>query len=402
MRVVKSTLALAMGTFAATAAIAADPEYTLPAWAGIYEPSGEDERGIWRETDEIERRIRDSDLVIRDEALHGYVHGVLCRTVGEDRCRNVRTYVVRSPSFNAGMYPNGAMLVNSGLLLRLRNEAELAAILGHEFGHFEQRHTVEGFKDRRSGSDLLAWAAVLGAMASAYGGSYSQSDYRDLQLIVYGGQARYKRQQESDSDLLGFAYLARAGYRPAAAADVWRAVMNEHDRSAEGRNRRSRRYDNVAFFASHPTNLDRADYLAAMANRVPGGEYQGAQAYRDAVDPWIPMFLQDQLALNDFGGSDYVISRLSGGETPSPFLQFARAELLRQRGHPRDLEDALPLYRDALTRDPDLVEAWRGMGLTLMRKGSSDEGRSALVNFLDRSPDAPDAPMLHAMVGSGQ
>ena len=47
------------------------------------------------------------------------------------------------PQFNAMMAPNGMMLVWSGLLLRVENEAQLAAILGHELGHYLERHSVE-------------------------------------------------------------------------------------------------------------------------------------------------------------------------------------------------------------------------------------------------------------------
>ncbi|MGQ3178778.1 MAG: M48 family metallopeptidase, partial [Blastomonas fulva] len=75
---------------------------------------GVDEIGLWREMDEDERVLAQSDLVIRDEALTGYVRKVLCDTVGADRCGAVRIYVLRQPEFNASMAPNGTMQVFSG------------------------------------------------------------------------------------------------------------------------------------------------------------------------------------------------------------------------------------------------------------------------------------------------
>jgi len=133
----------------------------LPTYSQAYAPTTVDERGAWMEADEDERRLRESPSVIRDLALNAYVRGVLCRTVGDDRCRSVRIYIERVPAFNASMAPNGTMIVWSGLLLRVRNEAELGAILGHEFGHFELRHSVLGFRNQRSGTDLMAWASIL-------------------------------------------------------------------------------------------------------------------------------------------------------------------------------------------------------------------------------------------------
>lgn len=379
-------------------ALAAD-EFVLPSWAGAYQPQGEDERGLWREADELERAMLDSELVIRDPALNGFVRGVLCRTIGEERCGSVRAYVTRSPSFNAGMYPNGMMMVNSGLLLRVRSEAELASVLGHEFAHFERRHTLQGFRNRRTGSDLAAWAAVASAVAIGMGSPTAGYDYNDLRLNIYGGIMRFQRGQETDADVLGFAYMASAGYRPSAASEVWRAVMNENDQSAEGRKRRSGRYDNVSFFASHPTNLDRADYLSQLANRVPGGDFEGVASYRAALAPWIGVFLDEQLKLNDFGGTDYIITRLAGGEELTPDLLYARAELFRGRGHPRDLQNAIPLYRQAIAGDQALTSAWRGLGLSLLRTGQTPEGKAALSTFLEHQPDAGDAPMLRSMIG---
>ena len=106
---------------------------TLPPFESNYQPNDIDEKGLWMLADEDERGLRDSKLVIHDVALNTYLHGVLCRTVGTDRCGSVRIYVERVPAFNASMAPNGTLRIWTGLLLRIRSEAELAAVLGHEF-----------------------------------------------------------------------------------------------------------------------------------------------------------------------------------------------------------------------------------------------------------------------------
>ena len=128
----------------------------LPTYSAAYQPQSVDERGLWMEMDEAERAMRDSNAVINDPKLVQYVREVVCRTVGEDRCRTVRVYIVRDASFNASMAPNGMMLVHTGLLLRSRDEAELASVLGHEFAHFELRHSLMGFKQRRTAGDIFA------------------------------------------------------------------------------------------------------------------------------------------------------------------------------------------------------------------------------------------------------
>lgn len=371
----------------------------VPPYEGAYQPSNVDERGLWMLDDESERITRDSQLVIRDEALNTYVRSVFCRTVGYERCQSVRLYILRVPHFNASMSPNGTMRIYSGLLLRMRNEAELASVLGHEFAHFELRHSLEDFRRRRSASDFLAWTAVIGMAAATYGGAGASTSYGDLRVSVYGALASYDRDQERNADILGLSYIAKAGYRPTASSDVWRSLMNEADATAAARKLRSKRYSSTPFFSSHPTELERADYLAALANRVPGGEYEGRKAYHEGLGSWLDAFLTDQIKLNDFGGSDYMLQRLGAEEWTSPLLQ-ARGELYRLRGNPRDLPHAVDFYRQALAMKEDLPQSQRGLGLSLMRLGQVTDAKTALNKYLEMQPNADDAEMIRTLLAA--
>ncbi|MGS1017577.1 M48 family metalloprotease [Allosphingosinicella humi] len=367
-----------------------------PPFAGIYQPQGVDEIGLWREDDESERALANSPVVIRDEALNAYVRGVLCETVGLDRCNSVRTYILRVPVFNATMSPNGTMRIFSGLLLRTRSEAELAALLGHEFGHFEKRHTLDGFKAHRTGTDLLSWAAVLTSMS---GGRQSYASFNDLRLSVYGGLARFGRDQEREADLLGIGYLNGGPLRPHSASRVWRNLILEAEASAAARGLRKPDFDHISFFASHPPDGERADYLYALAAPDGEGREDGADRYAAALAPWLTAFLDDQIALNDFGGSEFIINRLAeSGWTAD--LWRARGDLFRGRGHRRDLMNAADFYGKAVALNPDLAEAHRGLGLSLIKTGRATEGRAALERYLKLKPDASDAAMIGMTIAS--
>jgi Zn-dependent protease with chaperone function len=309
-----------------------------PPYAGAYQPRGVDEVGLWHEMDEQERRLTASNLVINDEKLTAYVKKVLCDTVGADRCNAVRIYVMREPTFNASMAANGTMRVLSGLFLRVHDEAELGAVLGHEFGHFEGRHTLEHFRSARQGSDLLAWVGVLASMAPTY--SVRQS-YQSLQLSVYGDLYRFGRNQEREADALGVGYLNASQLPPQAASSVWRNVMAELEVSAQVKGLKKPNFQSIAFTASHPPEAERAATLANLARSDASGRDGGAERYRAALAPWLPLFLEDQIKLNDFGASDYLIQSLAEQGWSAP-LWFARGELYRGRGAPRDLVQAAP------------------------------------------------------------
>jgi hypothetical protein len=367
-----------------------------PPYAGVYQPQGVDEIGIWRQDDESETQLTNSPIVIRDEALTSYVKGVLCSAVGSDRCNSVRVYVVREPSFNATMSPNGTMRVYSGLLLRVRNEAELAAILGHEFGHFERRHTLERFKAWRRGTDLLSWAAVL---ASFNNSPTAQRSFSDLELSVYGSLLRFSRDNEREADLVGLGYLNTSKLRPQAAARVWQNLMSETEASALAKGLKRPKFDRVAYFASHPPEGERAAYLSALAVPEGADREDGADRYRAALARWTPIFLKDQIGLNDFGGSEYLIQSLAA-DGWSPGLWFSRGELYRARGSQRDLVHAADFYSQAISLDANHADAHRGLGLSLIKTGRRTEGRAALVRYLALKPEADDRPMIEQTIES--
>jgi predicted Zn-dependent protease len=286
------------------------------------------------------------------------------------------------------------MRVFSGLFLRVRNEAELGAVLGHEFGHFESRHTLNAFKARRSSSDLLAWSALLTSMSTSY--SVHRS-FQDLQLAVYGSLFRHSRDQEREADLLGLSYLNGSQLRPQGAEAVWRTIMAEGESSARARGLKKPNYKAIAFTASHPPEGERASYLSRLADPAGADRDDGSVRYREALSPWLPMLLEDQVKLNDFGASDFLIENLAeGGWTAE--LWFARGELYRMRGSPRDFANAVTFYENAIKADPAHAMARRGLGLSLIKAGRSTEGQAALTEYLSMKPDASDAKMIKLLL----
>ena len=370
-------------------------EVLPPPYEGAYQPQGVDEIGLWREDDEDERKLAASPLVIRDEKAH-----ILCKegavrdSGAKDRCNTVRVYIIREPTFNASMSPNGTLRVFTGLFPRLRNEAELGAVLGHEFGHFESRHSLKAFRSQRSGSDLLAWSALLASASPRYSGI---RNYQNLQLSVYGSLYRHSRDQEREADRLGIAYLNKSHLRPQAAASMWRTIMGEAEASTNARGLKKPNFKAIAFTASHPPDGERAEYLDELA--APDGidREDGAARYREALEAWMPMFLDDQIKLNDFGGSDYLIQNLAETGWTAP-LWYERGELYRTRGSQRDFVNAAQFYQSAIAIDQTLANAYRGLGLALTKTGHTTEGQAALARYLQLSPDSSDAKMIKLMV----
>lgn len=372
--------------------LAAKSPSPLPAYTAAYEPTTVDERGLWGEADEEERKLRDSPLVVRDEAVNAYVRRVFCTTVGEERCKPVRIYIVEVPRLNAMMAPNGMMIVWSGLLLRTRNEAELGAVLGHEFAHFELRHGLAAFKRQRNVSDALSWIGVAGGLAGV--------NTFGLQWALIGSFFRFNRDQERQADELGLKYLAASPYPANAMPQLWTHVMAEDDATKVARGRKPRQRYSAGFFDTHPTELNRAVTLTALAAKYGDSGDAAPGGHRAGIAPVLPMMLADQIKLNDFGGTDYLLGQLANGSGWTSDLLFARAELYRARGNPRDLVTAAGFYGDAIRAGSTVPEARRGLGLSLLRSGQVTDGKAALAQYLQLKPDAADAKAIQALLAN--
>jgi predicted Zn-dependent protease len=364
----------------------AEPK-ALPSAIG-YVPQDEDERGMWLQMDEYERDLKHSKQVIRDPELNAYVRGVLCKTVGQDKCAATRIYIMRTPYFNASMAPNGMMTVWSGLLLRVRNEAELASVLGHEFGHFEYQHSLRLFKEIRKKTDAMAWLSFL-----PYGIGLI------AQVGMLGSIFSFNRDMEREADMKGLGYMHSAGYDARSASAIWGQLRDEMDATAAERKRKSKKDKNGGFFATHPNSKERMDYLAAEAAKLDmSGATKGEAEFQAVLSKWWPMLIDDQIMLNDFGATEFLLGKLASNGW-SPELLFARAELYRNRNGAGDMAKALDFYNQAVIGKPELAEAWRGLGLAQMKSGAREAGQASLRQYLTLKPDAEDKALISMMAG---
>jgi beta-barrel assembly-enhancing protease len=347
-----------------------------------YLPTEKDERGLWMQMDELEREIKKSNFVIKDQALNDYVRGVFCKTVGQAECAPVRIYIMRTPYFNATMAPNGMMQVWSGLLLRIRDEAQLSAVLGHEYTHYKKKHSVQLFKKIKKN---LAIGNFLGGLG--LGGALGQ-------MLLVSDIFANSREMETESDSESIPMMVNAGYDPMAASKIWEQLRAEMDATAVAREKKSRKDKNGGIFATHPPSLERVNNLRSLAQKQSSSQTAtlNRSAYVKALGPLWPQIVDDQIKLNDFGATDFLLGSLAQ-EGWTADLNFARGELYRSRGRPEDLTQAVGFYTQAVA-DPQVpVEAWRGLGLAKLRSGDAS-GKEALKTYLKLKPDASDKAMM--------
>ena len=371
----------------------------VPAWAQEvergpgYQPTDADERGIWDQLRRLEEEIKASDQLVRDDALTGYLKGVTDRITG-GASRDFRLYLFRSADFNAGMYPNGMMVVNTGLLIRMANEAQLASVLGHEAGHYLENHVIRSWrrnKRRFAVMNFLSLGLGLGGVAA---GVRTYDVVSVINNAIFLGAFSYSRDLEEEADDYGLRLLTQAGYDPMSASLVWQQLIAERQASADERRKRRRR--GYSLLSTHPADDERMKDLAtaaraAAAQAGPGED--GEARYAAAVAPHMADYLDDQVKLNDPGASLYLVNRLATGGWTAP-LRLAEGDVYALRDRDGDADRAFAAYSAAVSLPGPPAQAWRAYGYGAIRRGQGDQGRDALRRYLELAPAAPDAAVV--------
>ena len=374
-----------------------------------------DEGGLWQAMDRDEYRLRTSSEVIRDANLQRYVEAVLCR-VAPAHCEDVRVYLLPSRGFNALMAPNGVMIVYTGLLVRLANEAQLAAVLGHEVAHYSKRHSLQRIRDMRDKTNVLqTTGAILSAgvgvatasgNAAASSGQYGSairrydtaleiaqigsSLLRAMEIYTVLSVLEYSREHESEADRLGTLSIAEAGYPAEATGEVWAYMMAEERHQARTL---------PVYLRTHPSSGQRqrkAVLLAETLSRNDGGDPSGKMDYLVQMAPFRNEWLHHARRGMSFEQQRTLVERQREIGASLGLIAFHEAQMYLQRGGLGDADRALTLLRTATENEGHPVETWRELGMALRESGRGLEAKVAFEKYLGLAPSAADALLIES------
>jgi predicted Zn-dependent protease len=168
--------------------------------------------------------------------------------------------LLRKNEANAYCLPGGKIVVYTGILPLIGNDAGLATVLGHEVAHATAEHVAERIERQH----LTRVAAII----VAGGVAFSPGQYiHVMALLGVGGTAAslpFSRAQESEADHIGLIYMARAGYNPREAVAFWKRML----RASKGK-------EPPEFASDHPSDEHRV-------GRIKGWLPEAEHAYRPA------------------------------------------------------------------------------------------------------------------------
>jgi predicted Zn-dependent protease len=332
-----------------------------------------------REAEQLSRTAR-----IHDEpALDSYLAAMVSRLMAGSPLSDappIRVTVLRDVAPSAFMLPNARLFVHTGLLARLHNEAQLAAILGRETVHLTERHALRADRNAPDTS-----GAAVSSPIPAQG----------LPLTYTAAVTGYGRDLEREADAAGLTRVALAGYDPREALLAFEWLRGE-----PGRPSPSERY-----YLSNPARLDERLAGARKWLQANGSDTSFEALTRGSED----YALRTRLAVRENAGLEIRAGRYGLGRSqldrvlaltpgdPVAYLYYGDLHRLaaQRTSRPEDraplVEQAREAYARAIALDPAFPDPFRQLGFLYYQTRDNPRAREAFERYLALNPDAPDA-----------
>lgn len=294
-----------------------------------------------------------------DPALNDYVSSVTLKVAQQSDRPDLpyEVVIINSNVPNAWALPGGKMAINRGLLLEMENEAQLAAVMGHEVVHAAARHSAQRMQ---KGMLINVGLAGVGAVLAVRDNPYAPLILGGAAVGAQLALARYSREHELESDRFGTRYMAEAGYNPQQAAELQRVFL----RLSEG--------NNPGFisglFQTHPPSRERVEANERLAaelgaeGRIGEEKYQAMTAGIRKNKPAYDLY-ETAMKQHREGDTEAALSSINQAIEKLP----KEAAFLALRGdiqhEKEDSGAALSDYNEAVNLYPEMFSYTLGRGL---------------------------------------
>jgi predicted Zn-dependent protease len=353
---------------------------------------------------------------IQDKGIEHYVNQV-GQTMAKNTHRTDMPYAfhcVNATYVNAYAFPGGSIAATRGILLRLDNEAELAALLGHELGHVNARHTAEQLTSSQITSAVVSGAAILAQTKNeSYGVLVSGLGALGSGLLL----SKYSRDNEREADALGMKYMVKTNYSPEGfigLMDMLRELSSHQPNLIE------------VMFASHPMSDERyataqksmeSKYAAKKDNPIHRERYMDNIANLRAIKSTIQSVQEAEthIAQKKYDTAEQAL-KTALRETPSDYValmvmskcqlaqnKYSEAQRYAQKAHQvypsepqsnhvlgmaniglKRFEEAYNNFEQYEKRLPGNPNTIFYQGYSLENSGNKDRAAEAYVRFLEQ------------------
>ncbi|MEY3182725.1 MAG: hypothetical protein RLZ35_710 [Pseudomonadota bacterium] len=335
----------------------------------------------------IMREIRAQNYLSEDEVLNSYLQG-LAENVARAAPQSpfpLKVFAIPSPDLNAFTFFGGHIGVHYGLILGVSSEAELLAVLAHEYAHITQRHLARTLENHRRMMPLtvaeMLGALVVGSFTSPEAGIYATQAILEMH---FQKMMTFSRVHEQEADREAIQTLGRLKTDPNALLKVFNRFNQGsyfHDKVPE-------------YLRSHPLNESR---IADAQNRIAQLKPQTALPDRQEDFDWM---VARALVASTIGSKKTMIHRLKmqadSKEPGTPLWRQAQYALALCFQAEREYLLASQLLENLLNIYPDAWVLSLSMAELEYLQGNKEKGLKRFEMLSTRHPGLFPIDMLYA------
>jgi len=344
--------------------------------------AGNDEKMLWCRAKEEQKVIDNSGWLYRNPELEAYLNTVAAKlkahTDSPDISFDIK--IINDPNLNAFAFPNGVIYVHTGVLARMDNEAQLAALLAHEMSHCTLRHSLRVLKS------LKGQPGYMSAVQQSVGKIAIAQDLARI-LGVNGSRAAvtgYTRELEAEADRAGLDLMAKAGYDPNQALNLFEHLRQEIE--SEG-------IKEPFFFGTHPSVQQRIEnagrWLAAECSDKDAGLINSG-IFRSKLNKLVLDNARLDLRIGRFDIAQRGVEKYLDRNPDDAGAYYLLGEIFRQHGRLGDMKNAVKQYEKAIALDPSFAAPHKAMGLMHYKGGEQRLAQKFFETCLLLAPEAPD------------
>jgi Zn-dependent protease with chaperone function len=363
--------ALAMGCSTPSGPIASSGSGALQSRA--------DEQMLWQKAEQDQRAFESSGLIYPDQALEDYLNQIAAKLQPQPADPKIRVKVLKSTRLNASAYPNGMIYIHSGLLARMDNEAQLAAVLGHEITHCTQRHALRAFRKVKD------QPALLRAVQHTLSKTRSLQDMARFMGIsgAIAAVSGHIRELEAEADRMGIELMVRAGYDPREALFIFDQMISEIEQEGF----------EEPVFGSQPTVRQRVVHLQNLIDAQYPYKVSETLNTKIFLAKLARLFLDNvelDIRQGRFQAATSGVEKHLRIKPDDSRAYFLLGEIYRQRQQDGDMLKALAYYDRAVSLDPNFAAPHKAIGLIHYKEGRRTLARKFFESCMQLAPDSPD------------
>jgi len=309
---------------------------------------------------------------IEDPQITSYVSNIGKRILAQTDHQpfECKFYVINSSELNAFAAPAGHVFINSGMIVILDNEGELASIISHEMGHVTARHIAK----RIEKSKVLSWVTLAGAIAGMLlgkGGAAGAALATSSMAAGVSLTLKYTRDDEREADQLGLKFMTKAGYDGSGMIGAFKKLRKHGLVGPEI----------PPYLSTHPGLDERIIDLDQQVLFTPSKKVAEDNDFRQVKILLMAKYSDPQKAVSCFK------SELK----PNPQDFFAHYGLGLTYKRMKRIDNALKEFEIASSLKPDAAFILRELGICYLYKGNFNSAIKSLRKATTIDPKDDDA-----------